>query len=293
MCSLKRYLDAFLLLSLCFHAESLLVSRHAKLTDKYVSSSVVAIRVSRPARTMLSQSSQLDSSDMDDYRSSFSGAQKAFMGRKYKILSIAYAFVAVTLIIIPDRTLSKKLASKLGGAGGFGVAAGVSWLLKNALDEGRLHCQISRRLNVGLLGFSSIGLLAVPGEAAFLNTAGAAMILTVAMNAARILGIITAYFGWSMGVETKMNRFGESTNESIRLLRPRKVARELWTGAMTTVKGLKVTKESKKRSLTYRNCALLVFISMTSCLMEGVFLMRVSKAVAVFLGNILFLLDCF
>ena len=233
----------------------------------------MTVRLPKSQRHTLLQSAPMEVSDVEDDRPSFSVAQKSSMRTKYRMLSIAYACIFSTLIVIPDRTLTKKLASKLGGAGGFGVAAGVSWMLSSANDNERLHSQTSRRLNVGLLGFSSLGLLAVPGEAAFTTTAGAAMVLAAAMNAARILGIIAAYTGWSMGVGPSSEQFAE---ERVRLLAPRKAAGELWTGAKATIKSLKVTKESKKRSLTYRNCALLVTMSMISCLMEGIFYMRVS-----------------
>ena len=274
---LKRYLGACLLLLRCCHLESLVFFSHAKLKRNPFPSSLAVRLPKSPPHTLL-QSAPVEASNVDDGRPSFSVTQKSSMRRKYKMLSIAYGAIAAILIVMPDRTLTKKLATKLGGAGGFGVAAGVSWMLSSANDKGRLHSQISRRLNVGLLGFSSLGLLAVPGEAAFTTTAGAAMILTAAMNAARIMGIIAAYTGWSMGVGVETPSSEQFAEERVRLLTPRKAAGELWAGAKATVKSLKITKENKKRSLTYRNCALLATISMMSCLMEGIFYMRVSFA---------------
>jgi len=209
-----------------------------------------------------------NSDDDDDHLNS---AQRSSVRRRYKLVSLVYASLGATLLFMPDKTLTKKLASKLGGAAGFGVAAGVSRMLLDATTEGRLHSPTTKRLNVGLLGFSFLGLLSVPGEAAFLPTAGPAMILTAIMTSARMLGVLAAYSGWSMGV------IANQTNGSrITLMNPRRAATEIYGGAISSFKNLKVRQETKKTTLTYRNCLLLVSASMFSSLMEGLFYVRVS-----------------
>ena len=269
----------------CSHVESLVLRNapchtpsrmlEAKLERKrWPSSTHLAVPYLQKS---LLKASSADAASLEDDQPQYkyNDAQKESMRQKYKVLSIVYAFLATTLVLMPDRTLTKRLASKLGAAGGFGVAAGISRILSDANDKERLHSATYKRLNVGLLGFSLFGLLSVPGEAAFLPTAGSAMVLTAVMNSARILGVIVSYTGWSMGVASRPV-LGQPTVGSIALLTPRKAVEELATGTLATFKGLKVQKVNKKKSLTYRNCMLLVWVSMVSCFLEGLFCMRVS-----------------
>jgi hypothetical protein len=207
----------------------------------------------------------------DDNRPLFGNATMDTLRRDYRLLSAIYCVLAVTILFMPDRTLTKRLASKVGGASGFGLATGVSYWLAKATpvdhdddddDDGTLQ-----RLNVGLLGFSSLGLLAVPGEAAFLPTPGLAMLLSGFMSAARLFGIMVAYRGWIRGI---------STTGAISLRSPRKAIRDLLQGAHATLQGMRISKDTKKRSMTYRNSLLLVLASMGSYFMEGLFCIRVS-----------------
>lgn len=180
--------------------------------------------------------------------------------KSFKSLSFVYTIMAAILFAMPDRTMTQKLATKWGGAAGFGVAAAVARLLHvNHKREGVVLDPVTqKRLIIGLYGFSFLGLLAVPGEAAFLPTALGAMILTGVLNAAKLWGVLVSFAG--LGI----------------LKAPWKSMQELLQGTLNTMKGLRVTKEAKKRSLTYRNCLLLVLAGMGSSLMEGIFYIRVS-----------------
>jgi hypothetical protein len=191
--------------------------------------------------------------------------------RDYHRLSVIYGVLAVILLLMPDRTLTKRLASKVGGASGFGLAAGVSNLLakkKTSADQyDDDDAKTLQGLNVGLLGFSALGLLSVPGEAAFLPTPGLAMLLSGFMSVARLFGVMVAYRG------------GRKQSSIMGTMGTRKAISELLRGARATLQAIGVSKETKKRSLTYRNCLLLVLASMVSNLMEGLFCIRVSTIV--------------
>ncbi|CAB9525100.1 expressed unknown protein [Seminavis robusta] len=188
------------------------------------------------------------------------------MRRCYSILSTLYGILAATILLMPDRTLGRRLATKVGCAAGFGLATGISILLKKANDIDHLHGASFKQLNLGLLGFSLLGLFAVPGEAAFLPTAGPAILLSATMNAARLFGVAVAYRGWSRGVSSR--------EEEAQWLSPLKATKELLQGIQSTLRGMRVPNETKKRSLSYRNCLLLVLTCMMSCFMEGVFYIR-------------------
>lgn len=274
-----------LLILSCNHVEALVLPRPcqvvAPLRMSHNQARVESMR-SAPSFSVSSTSTQkiflkaasIGESYLDDdtERPQYNLAQKQSMRNKYNLLSIVYAFVAATLLLMPDRTLTKKLASKLGAAGGFGVAAALARMLAEATNKGRLHSPTYKRLNVGLLGFSFLGLSSVPGEAAFLPTAGSAVILAAVMNATRILGVIVSYSGWSMGVVNPVSV--QPSDRNVALLSPKKATEELMSGSFSTFKDLKVQKENKKKSLTYRNFLLLVLVSMVSCLLEGIFCVR-------------------
>ena len=113
------------------------------------------------------------------------------------------------------------------------------------------------------MGFSIIGLTAVPGEAGFFPTAAPAILSTGLISLIRAYGAVVAYSGWKRGVDP---------NEKS-LFAPKKMAGELLKGAKETAKGLFV--ENRKKALTYRNCLLLVLFGVFSSFMEGLFNMRV------------------
>lgn len=177
-----------------------------------------------------------------------------------------YLFTAMGMVLLfmPDRTMTTLLATKTGGAAGFLIAGGLSYILNGANKHDRLSSDTYKRLNVGLLGFFLFGLSAVPGEAAFLPTALPAILLSMVTSVMRVYGTIMAYLGWRQGVDLP----------SSPVLAPKAMLLELWQGTKATAKGLKV--QQAKKALTYRNCLLLVCFGIFSSLMEGIFNIRVS-----------------
>ena len=162
---------------------------------------------------------------------------------------------AALLLVMPDRTKTALLASKVGGAAGYGLAAGLCYILQRATNHNRLGSDTYKRLNIGLLGFSAVSLTAIPGEAAFLPTAALAMVLTAGMTAVRLYLAKVAFTGWKRGVNSASS-----------------LVEEFVQGCKDTFQGLKV--QNAKKALTYRNCLLLVLMGMMSSVMEGLFLIR-------------------
>jgi len=121
------------------------------------------------------------------------------------------------------------------------------------------------RLSAGLLGFSVMGLFAIPGEAGFFPTAAPAILSSGLITLVRAYGAVVAYAGWKRGIDPNEKSF----------FAPQKTARELMEGTQATAKGLLV--ENRKKALTYRNCLLLVLFGMFSSFMEGIFNIRVSQ----------------
>lgn len=202
--------------------------------------------------------------------------------RYYKILSIGYGLIATIFFLMPDKTFTVRLASKFGGAAGFGLAAGISRIMLASIHNNSLDSETCKRLNVGLLGFSVLGLFSVPGEAAFLFNTGPVMFLTAVANITRLFGAVVAYTGWSHGVlKTSPVR-----NNAAMLLSPKEAVIELFRGTKATFVGMKVLKVNKKKSLMYRNSVLIILLGMFSSFMEGLFHVRVGTVVgfvAVFL----------
>jgi hypothetical protein len=172
--------------------------------------------------------------------------------------------LAIILVLMPDKTLTRRIATKWGGAAGFGMAAGVSNILKNANEHERLSSDTYKRINFGLLGFSVLGLAGCPGEAAFFPTAVPAMILSLIMMIVRLFTAMVAYRGWTAGIAENVTP-----------------AQELVAGTKSNLQGLKVAKKDKKKSLAYRNLLLLVFFGIVLNFMGGVFDIRVSLHILV------------
>jgi len=151
-------------------------------------------------------------------------------------------------------------STEWGAAAGFGIAAGICNILKGANRADRLASDTYKRLSIGLIGFCAIGLVAVPGEAAFVALPGnAAVVFTVGV---RMLGLAVASVGWKRGVVFVE---GTKTHSS---------AKAVLAKISKAAKGLRVQNERK--ALTYRNCFLLVVAGMTSNFMEFIFDLRVS-----------------
>jgi hypothetical protein len=128
---------------------------------------------------------------------------------------------------MPDKTHTVQLERKLGGACGFGLAAALSNILAVASARNRLAqgagVDSYKKLNLGLVAFCVVGLFAVPGESAFTPLTIPATLLAGFMSMVRVLGGVTAYFGWRAGVKKNANIVEElavgvqSTKESLDL----------------------------------------------------------------------------
>lgn len=200
---------------------------------------------------------------MEDPPSSVGMAKKRLC-KAYEVGQYAFGAAAVVILAIPDRTLTTLLATKWGGAAGFVIAGGLCRILRDANKNDRLGSDTYKRLNLALLGFAGLGLTAIPGEAAFMNTAGSAMILSGLLTTLRLFGTFLAFTGWKRGVL-------ETNDEAT----PKRFLGELVQGSKDTIKGLKVT--NGKKALTYRNCLLLVCFGILSSFMEGIFNIRFRK----------------
>ena len=176
-----------------------------------------------------------------------------------------YIFGAAALLILamPDRTMTTLLATKLGGSAGFALAAGLCHVLQGAATHDRLSSDTYKRLNIGLLGFCALGLAAVPGEGAFMNSATHALVVTMLLTFIKLFGTVLSLMGWKRGIQI---------DGGMKACTPNRMLRELVTGTKETVQGLKIG--SNKKALTYRNCLLLVTMGILSSFMEGLFNIR-------------------
>jgi hypothetical protein len=230
---------------------------------------------------------------------------------RYTLSTVLFGGIFVLLFFMPDKTGGKQLASKVGGAAGFGLASGVSYMLASqpsSLQTAAESSSISTirrvstantyadtdtntylRLHLGLLGFCVLGLGAFPGEAAFFRTAGPAMLAYCAMSCARLVGAVTAFRGWKAGITLRQEQAErqqqqqdeqQEQQESGNIRIPRSspqlsLVQEVWKGTKETFRGFKVT--NKKKALTYRNIFALVLMAMFSKFMDGMFNIRVRK----------------
>jgi hypothetical protein len=185
---------------------------------------------------------------------------KGKMARAYNLSTVLFGFISILLLLSPDKTQTKQLASKIGGAAGFGLASGASYILSGANEDDRLSSDTFKRLNLGVLGFSILGMACVPGEAAFFATATPAMVTSLSMLVTRIVGASVAYQGWTRGIASYSTP-----------------VQALVEGMKSNIRGLKVKRQDKKKSLFYRNCMLLVMLGMFSNAMGGIFDIRVSS----------------
>jgi hypothetical protein len=211
------------------------------------------------------------------------------LSRSYQIGQYLFGATAVRILTMPDRTMTTLLATKWGGAAGFGLASGVCHILKQQLLQSKKTTQAAveekdssdddddatyQRLSLGLLMFSLIGLTAIPGEAGFLNTAASAMVMTLWLTALRLYGAMIAYTGWKQQQRRNVsntNTMG-AANATTTTMTARMQLNDLVAGLKATLAGLRV--RNTKKALTYRNCLLLVGLGTLSSLMEGIFYMR-------------------
>ena len=191
-----------------------------------------------------------------------SGDKKSLMDA-YRIGTIVFGSMGVVLLFMPDRTMTTLIASKLGGAAGFGIASGLCHILKGATEHDRLQSDTYKRLNIGLLGFSLMSLPAIPGEASFLPTFVPALFLSIVATLARIFGCFISYQGWVQGMGGKAA--------------PRTLLRDVFKGAKETLGGLRVKNKGK----LYRNFLILVILAAFSSLMDGIFNVRYAKHLAI------------
>jgi hypothetical protein len=201
-------------------------------------------------------SSIIDSSNDSPIDSSV----KETMAKSYKLSTILFGLLSAWILFMPDVTLGKKIASKVGGAAGFGLASGVSNILAGANDRDHLQSDTYKRLNLGILGFSVLGLAAFPGEAAYFYTAPPAIFTSLVMTVVKVFGAVVSYKGWTLGIAK-----GQTAKE------------ELVQSIKDNFKGLKVQK--KKYAGAYRNLLLLVFVGLFSTVNEWIFMMRVSDTI--------------
>mmetsp|Transcript_18724 Transcript_18724/g.26408 ORF Transcript_18724/g.26408 Transcript_18724/m.26408 type:complete len:392 (+) Transcript_18724:64-1239(+) len=193
------------------------------------------------------------------------------LGPRYKIASGLLGSLGLALFAIPDKTHTIRLATKWGGAAGFGLASGVSYMLADAADHNQLQNDTCKRLNLGLLAFSGIGLFSVPGEAAFHPKFGPAIILILSMFLTRLYSCIVSYKGWKQG---GINLQTNNDREEQEQVNNNSLLKELWVGIPSIIRGLRTKHKSANG---YRNLLLLVFTGIFSTILQGVNLMEHSK----------------
>lgn len=199
--------------------------------------------------------------------SSLSPPSSSHLSRDYSRGKIMLGGTALVLLLLPSRVDATVLvASKVGGACGFALAAGVCHLLRDAHDHNRLTSDTYKRLNLGLLGFATLGLFAFPGEAAFLPQAIPAFGLGFLVMALRVWIMKVAWEGWTMGFLRE-----DASSPKIRSA----IFSELRNGLGSTLAGLRV--QNRKKGLSYFNLLLLVSMATLSSFMDGLFTLRVRR----------------
>jgi hypothetical protein len=215
----------------------------------------------RSAELFSSATDGNDSSSIEDRSKTLVKKEKTRLMRAYRIASYMYGSIGAVLSFTFVHVGSKRalVSSKLGGAAGFGIAAGLCFILQTATQHDRLNSDTYKRLNVGLLGFSVMSLAAIPGEAGFLPTFVPALLLSAIATVARLAGLTAAYRGWVQGLGGKASF--------------RNLAQDFFQGTMESIRGLRVKQKGK----LYRNFLLLVIFSGLSSFMDGIFKLRFAK----------------
>ena len=209
----------------------------------------------------------------------------------YSRTSLVFGFASALLFLIPDKTLTKRLATKWGGAAGFGLASYASRILQQQVQRTTSSTATSpttsvssgssllllsndtyKRWNLGLCGFCVLAIPSVPGEAWFWPSPAAAIGTSLILTATRIFGAMVFYRGWKFGFVSSSSVAAAAASVST----SSRVTQELWQGWKKNWKGIRVCTKPKA-SLFYRNSLLVVLFAMFSNLMEGIFHMRVRK----------------
>jgi len=196
---------------------------------------------------------------------------KDILNKNYEISQYTCSAIAILLLIIPDRTLTTLLATKVGGAAGFAMAARLSTILRKANREDRLNSNTYKRLNLGMLGFAVAGLVAIPGEAGFFPRAIPSMITWALLTGVRGHLLYTSFQGWMTGIDKRELTLTGTTSRRTETIR--RLWEEVRGGTDDTLGGLLV--KDSKRALTYRNCLLVSMFGTLSAILEGFFNMRV------------------
>lgn len=224
------------------------------LKRRFVSKDHSLVQISNPKNKLLYSTAS----------SSTTNEAPNFLDPLYTIGSYAFGIMGLFVLVIPDRTFASLLASKLGGAAGLGVAAALCRILQNAHRHQRLASDTYKRLHLGLLVFSGIGLAALPGEGGFVDSVWLCRSLAGGLTIAKSIGVLIGSIGWYRGVA----KDGALT--------VRAGLDELWKGTKETLQGLRV--QDAKKALTYRNYMLLVVFGAFSSFMEGLFYIRYRSA---------------
>ena len=165
----------------------------------------------------------------------------------YVFNSLGYAAIAGILLFMPDKTNMARLDAKLGGAAGFAMAALLSNMLAGAAQRATLQRDAYKKVNLGLLAFCAVGIVAVPGESAFTPLQVPGTLLAGFMSMMRVIGGITSYFGWRLGVGNK------------------DVVQELTEGVKKTQASMDLEKKSK--GYLYQYSAVAFGFGIANCLL--------------------------
>ena len=176
---------------------------------------------------------------------------------RYTTASYLYLTTFLALLLSPNRIHTISLGAKVGGACGYGIAAGVCYILKGATVHDRLGSDTYKRLNVGMVLFALLGGFVFPGEASFFPTFRGALLLYALMTVSKLVGGLVAYRGWTTGV----NGWSLSASEHKGF---KGMMVELYRGAKETWVGFK--NENKEANI-YR---LLFVIFFWVCLLNNV-----------------------
>ena len=174
----------------------------------------------------------------------------------YKWCKWTFAFASLYLFVIPDKTWTKELASKWGGAAGYGIGSYIFHILNERDLDNDNDVDFYKRLQLGLAGFCAFGLLALPGEAAFWPSPSMAILSSLLLTFVKLFGLLVSFEGWKKNLDMRWNN-------------------ELWYGWLNNLKSLKVS--DRKKGLFYRNSLLLIWLGIISNGFQSFFQLRVSE----------------
>jgi len=205
---------------------------------------------------------KMSNSSQNENSKSPAGVAVAPSQKAYRISAMLHLLSSLTIFIMPNRMeptlLHRYPASKVGGATGFALAAGISYILGNGGDprsrDGRIplgssgtdtdidtypesssnETTTNKKLHFGIMMFSFIGMLAVPGEASFHPSFQGAMGVFGIMSLARFMSAWVGFKGWlhCNGIECGSIFSGSVTNS--RGIQIRDLVRECKRGVRET-----------------------------------------------------------